>query len=1135
LIKTARFIVNYFNEREGSTIMNKLLLSIISICMVASSISVVKADSNVGKERKITEIKRGATRLPTKEQLKTTYEKRVLKAKMEAAFEKPKKAAEMKMKRDKLKKYQNSMKPRSTVNGQERLKRVFRKSNRWLRFGNRGPVSDRWIQASHPATRNGPTLLLNGASSATIEAQEAFQIALTFSTGENSALIDVWYDVDGDQVVDSLSDISIFAFMPPGKGDEEGQEEPFWIYDNSREDENLTDGEFLVTIDEFPYMDMAMIFQATDGGGTGEAYLTVNPLTGDYTASGTVTLVTAPTLVFFSHEREDEPFMTFTNDAGVFSFDFLNLEGGFMLGAVDVSLGISSGQYLFHGRFFQYPEDLSGVTLDITRNATMSGSVSDDETGSGIEDVWLGAFSGMGDGGSFGFAMDILMSYTTSSSNGQFTLPLQGGHIYQEVEASHPDYMDDFCLDFPVYVSANETLTVNCELEAWPAFIEGYVTDAETNEPLWDIDVEIRIWDGDHPRPPMMGGPMGGPDDGDREFWNDTWTDVNGYYRMGTILGTGELCAFDWSEREYQGYCEFDFEVNQALVDYDFELHPFDGAITGVITDASTGEPLIDANVWAHSDGWDWKFFQDDRTDHEGRYNLPVMNGTYVVCADKWWDGYEMECTDDVTVQDNIVTENLALYPPDGIIQGYVYNADTQEPISGVGVDAYSEDNFYYWAETDHSGFFKMGVSNGTYDICFYNWPSVYVDTCISDIVVSDNVQEMTVNLTPIEWDGAIAGTVVDDFGNPVVAIVGAIDTSNWDMVMDKLNFNVTVTDLDGEYVLPLNNGEYTAGAMPLGWGYLWDMESGITVSDDTTTVDFVTPVVTIDAVISGTVTDTTDNPLEEAWVSASPWLSELDNDLWGGGELFFEAETDASGSYEMDVMGFDNRYYRVYADYWDPETWDLWVGGVDSVSVLTGETATVNLQLHIVIYSSEVCGQVTFEGQPVMDAEVSAYNNETDEYFVTFTDENGYYCMGITNGNYDVCANMPDQGMMACSYSDIWDAESTSDFDFGEVAVESEKLLPDRFILYQNHPNPFNPVTTIRYDLPEGNRVRLTVYDMLGHEVTNLINDFQDAGYHATTWNGRDRYGNELATGVYIYQLKAGDFISTKKLILLK
>ncbi|NMB82039.1 MAG: T9SS type A sorting domain-containing protein [Ignavibacteria bacterium] len=89
---------------------------------------------------------------------------------------------------------------------------------------------------------------------------------------------------------------------------------------------------------------------------------------------------------------------------------------------------------------------------------------------------------------------------------------------------------------------------------------------------------------------------------------------------------------------------------------------------------------------------------------------------------------------------------------------------------------------------------------------------------------------------------------------------------------------------------------------------------------------------------------------------------------------------------------------------------------------------------------------------------------------------------------------------------------------------------LPQNYDLFQNYPNPFNPVTTISYQIPENNHVTLKVFDMIGNEVETLINEEKPAGYHTITFDAEN-----ISTGVYFYQLKVGDFVSTKKLILMK
>jgi hypothetical protein len=89
---------------------------------------------------------------------------------------------------------------------------------------------------------------------------------------------------------------------------------------------------------------------------------------------------------------------------------------------------------------------------------------------------------------------------------------------------------------------------------------------------------------------------------------------------------------------------------------------------------------------------------------------------------------------------------------------------------------------------------------------------------------------------------------------------------------------------------------------------------------------------------------------------------------------------------------------------------------------------------------------------------------------------------------------------------------------------------FPAHFILTQNYPNPFNPSTTINYAIPARARVTLSVFNMLGQKVAELVKDEQTAGSYSVTFDG-----TRLASGVYFYRLEAGSFVQTKKLILLK
>ncbi len=107
---------------------------------------------------------------------------------------------------------------------------------------------------------------------------------------------------------------------------------------------------------------------------------------------------------------------------------------------------------------------------------------------------------------------------------------------------------------------------------------------------------------------------------------------------------------------------------------------------------------------------------------------------------------------------------------------------------------------------------------------------------------------------------------------------------------------------------------------------------------------------------------------------------------------------------------------------------------------------------------------------------------------------------------------------------------------EFVEERLAGGKVIPASYELSQNFPNPFNPATTIRYGLPKAERVRLIIYNLLGAEVVTLLDDEpKEAGYHAAIWDGRNRHGQPVASGIFFYRLRAGSFVMTKKMVLVQ
>jgi hypothetical protein len=99
----------------------------------------------------------------------------------------------------------------------------------------------------------------------------------------------------------------------------------------------------------------------------------------------------------------------------------------------------------------------------------------------------------------------------------------------------------------------------------------------------------------------------------------------------------------------------------------------------------------------------------------------------------------------------------------------------------------------------------------------------------------------------------------------------------------------------------------------------------------------------------------------------------------------------------------------------------------------------------------------------------------------------------------------------------------------------EETDALPRVTALFQNAPNPFNPATTIRFDLAVESEVRLRIFDVAGHLVRTLVHGSLPRQRHEVPWNGLDEQGQRVGSGIYFYRLEAGDFRATRKLVVLK
>ena len=262
-----------------------------------------------------------------------------------------------------------------------------------------------------------------------------------------------------------------------------------------------------------------------------------------------------------------------------------------------------------------------------------------------------------------------------------------------------------------------------------------------------------------------------------------------------------------------------------------------------------------------------------------------------------------------------------------------------------------------------------------------------------------------------------------------------------------------------------------------------------------------------------------------------------VDNDIGvlvqGGTEILF-TDSKISGSDSMDVIAKNNATLFLL----DTE--------FDSVSVAVEEGSAVFLGRYLVDLKVTI-----FQVVSVPNVSIQVLNASGEQVGAGKTDSDGLLSLGLYPEGYTASGYIPDQNPFTFYssitlgedlYTDTLTATVTGDtaysFDLEAVVsnIDLDQLgIPKVFALNQNFPNPFNPSTTIRYQLPQATHVSINVYNLLGQMMTTLVDEDQKAGYKAVVWDGTNSSGHSVSSGLYIYRMKAGEFIDVKRMIFLK
>ena len=461
------------------------------------------------------------------------------------------------------------------------------------------------------------------------------------------------------------------------------------------------------------------------------------------------------------------------------------------------------------------------------------------------------------------------------------------------------------------------------------------------------------------------------------------------------------------------------------------------------------------------------------------------------------------------------------------------------------------------------TGVFSLHVAPGTY--IFYAFAPGYVSEYYNDVTqimkatreTLKSGDSLNLNITlkqkvvPLKF--TISGNVSDTAGKPLKAYISLFNVAlnSWSRL-----YYQAVTDSSGNYSVQVKQGDtLVAYAQPYNQLYIpqfYNNETSFQTADRIAVAHNVSGInftllhkPTYTNGISGQVMNA-DSAGVPSIVQAIPLRDTTVRHR-------YSVKTDSLGNFAFSQMipadyilltipqnGYIPTFYTV------ADTQTLQWKDADSIVVTASGTVTgINILVNAISDSgaATVHGQVKDNhGNPLNGAFVYAENsNQQTASFGISDDQGNYTISGLVPGSYIVSSQLygyDDNQLpssVSLSYSTQSSVSANASFslspDENITAVkESTPAVTTSYKLNQNYPNPFNPSTIISYSVPNQSKVTLKVYNILGSEVATLVDETKPAGNYNVTFNAA-----RLSSGVYFYQLKAGNFVSTKKLMLLK
>lgn len=633
-------------------------------------------------------------------------------------------------------------------------------------------------------------------------------------------------------------------------------------------------------------------------------------------------------------------------------------------------------------------------------------------------------------------------------------------------------------------------------------------------------------------------------------------TDENGDYAFNNVA-TGDYLVIAFKDGYYETPYMVDGEIyivsvdadDQEITDINIRLMAFgQGMVSGTITDLENnpvnfaGVTVIDVN----NPEMLLPYFSV--SDENGNYTIEYLEyGTYKVAV-MHEDFFQIlaysEIFEITEVNPHVENINISIDLVNVSVSGTVYKPNgavaVYQPVMLLTVN----ENYIIssgMTMTDENGFYQFNyVQNGEYLVVsfIYGHQAFYPGTAIMEeaetiTVDSENLENINIAFPSINMFN-ISGTVLSaETGQPLPNIIVGVDP-----------YVTSLTDENGEYVLMIPQGEYLVVAFCQNGEFLPQFYENadspyeatiITLTDDIEGINFtLNPTEQPDQFsVSGTITINGQTPDTQVMVIAvssdEDWESSTSANIYGN----YTLPLPSSGNYYIYAHIASNppTYYPGALNWENSE-----------VVYVNGHINNIDIDIENII-NYGLNGTATLSGNVS-----STDNNNISNVSIAIRNLQGQlisYSMSNQTGQFNL-KNLPNGNVQIIvskmGYNSIVEEitlQNNNNFDYvltPRVTNENDVTLPViNGISISNYPNPFNPTTTIAFNLSTNDNISLDIYNIKGQKVKNLYKGYASTGTHKIVWDGRDNNGNEVSSGIYFTKISGQHSSAFNKMILMK